>query len=65
MMARSHDAIKALIQRYRDRAAEFCAAAREMDHGLPLTVPARTPVQLTEDGAFVEVSLWIPQEDLG
>jgi len=60
----SHETVRSLIKQYRARAEEFCAAACEQDHALVLSVTSRAHVQVLEDGAFVEVTLWVPKGDL-
>lgn len=45
--------------RYRERATEMAS------QGIPLelTVSPNAPVQVTEEGAYVEVQMWVPKEN--
>lgn len=51
----SHNEIRALIPRYRERAQELYPQVSVNNWG---------DVQIVEDGAYVECNVWVSKEDL-
>ena len=52
---RSREESKRLTLRCRERTKELLQVS-----SMPLRVQPHAPVQLMEDGAFIEVTLWVP-----
>lgn len=51
-------AAKELRAKYRKKAAEICTKLENV------TIPSISAIQLLEDGAFVEATIWVPRESL-